>query len=319
MAKSDQFNLSEIDLNLLVTFQLLMEERNVTRVASLISRGQPAVSAALARLRQTFGDPLFVRTGAGLSPTPAAERLNERLAPVLAQLRAAVRLPTAFDPQACTQVFAIALQDDFIVEAITRRFRQQAPQAKLRITRIPPHDLEGALHAGAIELAISARYKQLAPHFRSQTLIHLRYGCLFRPSADDGPITLDAYLAADHVLVSFRGDFTGVADEALAKIGRSRTVKVVIDRFTSVPFMVKTSGLVATLPDHLGRQVAAFWGLRYSELPFDIAPLEMALFWHHRMDDDPAHSWFRTLVADAWAEAMHTVEGNRAPCETIPG
>jgi LysR family transcriptional regulator, mexEF-oprN operon transcriptional activator len=294
----------KLNLNLLVIFQLLMAERSVTRVADRIGRGQPAVSASLARLREMFQDPLLIRAGGTtLSPTPTAERLSERLAPLLDALAGAVRLPHEFEPRTCTRVFALSAQDDYLSAALIARFVKEAPLARLSIGGGHVSDMQEVLSNPRTDLAIHACFAPIPAHLGCKVLFRSQYRCVYDPAHRTAPSSIHEYTAARHVLASFRGDFAGLADEALARIGQERRVQIVTDRFSSLAEAVCGSDLITTLPEYMARKVVQERRLALCPVPFPMSPVSIALFWHRRMDCEPEHIWFRTLVADCFGAA----------------
>ena len=298
--------LLRMDLNLLLVFEALMEERNVTRAAQRLLRSQPAVSASLTRLRESFDDPLFVRARSGMVPTPRAVQLAASIKPVMPQLRDAVQLPPTFDPGLSDHIFTVGAVDAlelFMGSALVRAMSQVAPRAKLRITAVE-RQADILNEREEIDVVLTVLTGTTPAWMRTEKLGDTSYLMLFdeQTIGTQAPISLDAYLAARHLLVSFQGDFYGLSDQALAEQGLKRDVAVVTPRFSPVPFMIHGTDLIATLPTYVARAMTLLPGLVVQELPFALPSVELVMCWHRRVDDDPARKWFRTLLSRTFAE-----------------
>lgn len=299
-------NFSGVDLNLLITFIVLMEELSATKAAARLHLSQSAVSHALRRLRNLFGDALLVRVRHGLEATPRARALYREVMPCLDTLEGALREPEEFMPAISERVFRLGLPsalDICITPALLQRLAHEAPGMKLVIRPIEARTGPGQLDSGDVDLGLSHfldverwhRKKEIGPH---------NFACIY-----DGqrlpaptPITLKAYLAADHVLPSFSGDFTGDADEALARDGHKRRVIAATADFSSIPFYLSAANAIATMPAYAARIFADRLGLTLSPVPFTIPDFPLSLIWHSRLDQDAGHLWFRSLVGEIVAE-----------------
>jgi DNA-binding transcriptional LysR family regulator len=303
-------NLRSIDLNLLLALEALVEERHVTRAAKRLGLSQPAMSNALARLRRTFDDPLLVRTPGGMAPTPAAQSLMVAVRAALGQLRAALEERPCFDPAASRRTFHL-LANDYaeivLLAPLVGALRAEARGIALRVQRPrsvfqPPP--AGAL-ADAFDLAIGffPDATALAEGMRSALLWEERNVCLARvghPSVG-GRLSLEQYAAAEHVAVFYKAQGPGLIDTLLAQQGYSRRPAVLVPHFASVPFLVASSDLIATIPERLALNFARLLPLRVLRVPLAIPPFRLAMLWHERREADPAHRWLRGFIAGAAA------------------
>jgi DNA-binding transcriptional LysR family regulator len=299
-------NLSAVDLNLLVALDALLTERHVSRAAARVGLTQPAMSNALARLRRVLGDPLFVRTPEGMRPTPRAEALAGPLGEALRTVRERVLRQDKFDPATAQRTFGIATQDYeqlVLLPAVTARLAREAPGIRLQVTtpseRLPVLDLS----QGKIDIMIGVHQATPAGLMR-QTLMTDEFLCVVA----DGPdaptkLTLKSYAAMDHLLISPYGGMTGYVDEALAKAGLARQVKLAVPDFALAPWLLLKTPYVLTMPERAARQLAIHLPLRLLPPPVVVPAFTEYMFWHERTHTDPAHKWLRQVIKDA-AEAV---------------
>jgi DNA-binding transcriptional LysR family regulator len=293
--------LAGVDLNLLVVFQALHTRRSVTRAALDLGLTQSAVSHALGRLRELLGDALFVRDGRGLAPTPRADALIGPVRAALGELSRALAAPVAFDPADSRRVFTLASVDLFdlaILPAITAALRAAAPRAALHVRAHGPASVE-ALHAGELDAAIHPVLDGPDPlptaGLMRRTL--LREGFVVFTRADhpfDG--SLDAYVAADHLVVSPDGAGRSPVDAHLAALGLTRRVAARLPQFAAALALVAATDLVLTAPATL--VTLAPPSVRACPPPLDLPGHSVTLVWSARFDDDPAHAWWRQRIAD---------------------
>jgi len=291
-----------LDLNLLLVFSALLRERSVTKAAQRLHLGQPAVSAALARLRTFAGDELFVRTPSGMTPTSRALALADALKPLLEGLSTALFTAPAFDPATSARCFTLGLFDiGEVTLAPALLARLEAAGNGLRLALRPADRQTGAqlLDDGALDLAI-ADFGDTPPWLRTRALYKEHFVCVYDPRlvTVPSPITLEHYLAYPHLLTSFSGSFSGFVDDALTAMGLARRTVLTTSRFATLPFVLSAFPSLATLPAAAAHVFASRLGLATSPLPFDLAGVDLSLLWHVRDDADPGHRWFRELVAD---------------------
>src|SRR5262245_15038805 len=222
--------LRNLDLNLLVAFSVLMQERHVSRSAKKLGIGQPGLSGALARLRSTFGDPLLVRVGSALQPTPRALELIGPVERALSLIESTTSVLRGFRPAETDRTFSIGMTDDhelLFAAALASRLRREAPRARLVVRAADVHTRAGALDDGTLDLALGAVIDERLPSWHEQTvLFRAGYSCVWSPKQVPfkGRLSLDRYVALEHVLVTFGGDLSGRIDDVLAVRGKRRRV-----------------------------------------------------------------------------------------------
>ena len=295
-----------MDLNLLLVFEAMVEERNVTRAAQRIGLSQPAMSNALARLRRAFDDPLFLRTAEGMTPTPKAQELMEPIRASLMHLRGLFEKSAAFDPSASDRVFHL-LTNDYVelllLAPLAHLLRAHATRIRLRLQRAqnvfeppPPNSLVEA-HVLAIGFYPDALV--LDNRVRSQLLWEEPNVCICRAghSKVRANLTLRQYVEAEHVAVFYKKQGPGVIDTLLAQKGHARRTAIVTPHFTSIPFLVAETDFIATVPERLARRFSGPLNLKIYPVPIEIPPLRLTLLWHERFQADPAHIWLRERIA----------------------
>jgi DNA-binding transcriptional LysR family regulator len=304
-------NLAAFDLNLLRVFDALMAERHVTRAGQRVGLSQPAVSAALSRLRGLLDDELFVRNGREMVPTARAISLAEPVADALRRVEFAVAAGARFDPATARRDFTVRGVDYFgvfLMPPLMQKLARVAPGIAVRCLDAQTGSVAQLLEEGRIDLAIEVMH-ELDDPIRSQYLFRERYVVIVsakHPNIDangssysDDPFDLDLYCRLPHALHSFVGSKTGNVDAALAAINRKRTVSFSAPHFFSIAKVVAESEIIATLPERLARRTAPLFGLRTYQCPVDLAPISIAMVWHRRNDSDAGQIWFRQQVLQA--------------------
>lgn len=304
-------NLQAIDLNLLVVFEALMEERSVTRAAHRVGLSQPALSNALARLRRTFDDPLLRRTPEGMVPTPLAESLIAPVRAALAGLRSALEETPAFDPAHSERTFHLLANDyveSLLLAPLLARLGSEAPRIGLRLAR--PRSLFDAPPATALadafDLALGFFPDSLSldPSLRSQVLWEDRHVCIARNGHPQirRRLSLEQYAAARHVAVFYKAQGPGLIDTLLAQQNLARRQAIFVPHFSSVPPIVAASDLIATVPERLAR---LYKHLRLQVLasPLPIPPFRLRMLWHGRREADRALAYLRALISEVAAAA----------------
>ena len=287
------------DLNLLVTLDVLLAEGNVTRAAARLRLSPSAMSRALARLRQVTGDPLLVRAGRDLVPTPRALELRGQVGPLLQLAEGVLRPAAALDPRQLTRRFTLRSSEGFaetfgprLIDALA----DEAPGVRLDFVQKPDKD-STPLRDGSIDLETGVVGADMGPEVRAQALFRDRFVGVVRPAhplADGMPITPERYAAGRHVVVSRRGRERGRIDDALAALGLQRTVATVVGGFGTALALARATDLVASVPERHTEGLRA--GLHVFTLPFEAPALTVSLLWHPRLDADPAHRWLRARV-----------------------
>ncbi|KAB7585090.1 LysR family transcriptional regulator [Verminephrobacter eiseniae] len=292
-------DLSEFNLNLLTFFDAIYRHRSVSAAAQELDLTQPAVTAALNKLRAHFDNPLFVRTSNGMHPTPWADALAPKIARVLDSVR---RLdePTPFQPQSAKDQFKIYVNDIGMMLAlpkIVQLLNQDAPHTQLTVIDLRQDEVVNALDVGEIDLAIG--YFVGVPNWaRQQHLRDTSYVCAMRkdhPSIGD-TMTLTQYLNARHAMYWTHGSTYGRLDEALAKRGFSRDIAVRIPRLGAIPFLAAFSDFVVTIPEDLGLLFRDLIPIKLVPVPISLPSFQVKQYWHERLHADSAHKWLRTLI-----------------------
>lgn len=309
-----EVNLAGVDLNLLVALEALLEERGVTRAAARVGLSQPAMSRALGRLRDLFGDRLLVRTPAGLLPTPRAEALAEPLARALAELRSLLG-PDGFDPATARGAVRIVTPDYgslILLPSLLRRLSREAPGLDVEVLPMGTGADDG-LREGRADLAIGRIARAGAGIYR-QTLFEDGFACVLRaghPAA--GRLDLETYLGLAHAFITITGQGRGVVDGMLAERGLARRVALRIPHFVAASLVVSETDLVLTLPRRAAERLAADARLVVLDAPLPLGGFEVVQAWHERRQDDPAHAWIRRQVLAAAREAAPQRAGAPIP------
>ncbi len=294
-----------VDLNLLLVFQALMRDRSVTRAAAQLGRGQPAISHALGRLRRLFDDPLFLRAGRNIEPTARALDIAQRIEPALAALADAMHAVRPFDPLTAEPVFRIGLTDDLQIVLLARlmqRLRAGIPNSRLVVLGSDYHRAFRLLDSGEAATVLG-HVEALPAQAMVRNLRPVRYRVL-RDRATGPILDLDDYCARPHILVSSAGDMTGIIDEALVRLDRTRNVITTIPLFGALPTVIRGSEAIATVPAHLAAALSDA-GLANDALPIDSPGYELRIAWRGAVDRDPAEQMFRSLLMEAVRDGLH--------------
>ncbi|WP_434707484.1 LysR family transcriptional regulator [Pseudomonas sp. R1-1] len=288
-------NLRRLDINLLLTLDVLLVEHNVTRAAHRLNLSQPSVSVHLAKLRDIFGDPLLLPGPRGMRPTARADELREPLREALEALERAVAPASAFDPAQATHSWKIAATDygeSTVVLPALSGLREQAPGTRLAVIDLHPQQLVKEAEQGVFDLALHIS-EDAPPELHRRPLFQEHYllaGRLGHPQLQTAP-TRERFCTLEHVLVSREGGgFFGVTDRALADVGLRRNVVLSVPHFLMAMSVLVSTDLVAMLPSRLVRGNPA---LQVVDAPLEVPGYEMAMFWGERAHRDPAHKWLR--------------------------
>jgi DNA-binding transcriptional LysR family regulator len=294
-------NLRRLDLNLLVTLDVLLTEHNVTRAAQRLNFSQPSVSVHLAKLRDILGDPLLLPGPRGMQPTARAEELREPLRQALEALERAVAPAGPFDPAAATNTWRVAAADyaeSAVLLPAMASLRLAAPGTRLAVLEMKPSRIARQAESGEVDLAFQTSAD--APEgLRRRALFTEHYvlaGRAGHPRLKRRP-TAAQFCQLEHVIVSTDGGgFHGPTDQVLAQAGLSRKVVLSVPHFLFMMQVLASTDLVAMLPARLVRGSSA---LRVVEAPLDIPGYELAMVWHERCHRDPAHRWLREHIANS--------------------
>ncbi|MGE8359721.1 LysR family transcriptional regulator [Pseudomonas sp.] len=287
--------LRRADINLLVVFESMMHERNVSRVGDKLFLGQPAISAALGRLRHLFNDPLFIRTGRVMEPTSRAQEIFSNLAPALDSIAAALSQCQLFNPATSEATFRIGLSDDVeyaLLPSLLRRMRVEAPNVTLVVRRADQWQLPQLLASGEISLGISHTL-QLPANARCKTLLPIR-PMLLRADAQCGELDLDEFCRRPHAVVSSMGNVIDDADRALHVIGRQRKVVLAVPQFSALPVLLAGSNTIAIVPDYVAHAMSGSGDLRAEAVPIALPQHELSMVWRGAAHNDPGEQWLRS-------------------------
>ncbi|MET0617544.1 MAG: LysR family transcriptional regulator [Luteibacter sp.] len=293
-----------VDLNLLVAFDALMRERNVTRAAADVGVSQPAMSAALGRLRKLAGDPLFHRSSSGLLPTARARDLAGPISEALLQVRAALVQEPAFDPALATQTFALGLSDYpafVLLPGIMLALRQRAPGSTLAVHSFTARDESvDLLDAGAVDVAIGVPPRQSDRRILSRPILRDTFVTIVaseHPAARKG-MDMKTFLSLPHVLASPEGEGFGLVDQALAQQGKRRRLALTLPQMFVLPSVVARTDMTATVMRRVVIASAAARTLVTFPPPIPLPDIVFDAIWHRRTDANPAQRWFRGLIEE---------------------
>lgn len=288
-----------LDLNLLKALDALLDEGSVTRAAQRLSLTQPAVSGMLTRLRDYFGDPLFVRTSHGMVPTLRASELSMPVKQILTDIAILLK-PMQFDPMTAELTYTLVATDyalKAVVVPLIAALKQHAPRIRIAVRSVDSERMYQQLSRGEVDLALVT--PQTTPDdLHGRALYQEEYVCVARshhPLAAASKMTLEQFCEQEHILVSTEGRFMGVTDEALAELSLTRRVGVSVNSFLVIPDILRSTDMIAVVP---GRMVPVDSDLAIIPLPLNVPGFTKSMAWHERTHRDPAHQWIRALCVE---------------------
>ncbi|MBC3778154.1 LysR family transcriptional regulator [Pseudomonas sp. SWRI99] len=293
-------NLSKVDLNLFIVFDAIYTEANLTRAGQIVGITQPAVSNALARLRETFNDPLFVRTAQGMVPTPMAQNIIGPVRNALSLLRVSVQESRIFNPAQAVKTYRISMTDlteAIILPPLFQRLRRLAPTVIIESFLSKRRETTKELAAGRLDFAVDAPLNT-DPQVRHVKLMDDRYVCAMRkghPMAGKDKLSLDDYLSLTHIHISSRRSGLGYVDLALGKMGIQRKIALRSQHYLMASQVMQQTDMVMTVPERFARRHE----LQAFNLPVnDVPSVETHLYWHESTDQDPANRWMREQMIE---------------------
>jgi DNA-binding transcriptional LysR family regulator len=295
--------MSRPDLNLLVALDVLLSEGNVTRAAQRLRLSPSAMSRTLARLRETTGDPLLVRAGRGLVPTPRALELREKVGQLVQDSEAVLRPAEKPNLGHLVRTFTLRTSDGFAENfgpPLIARIAEEAPGVRLRFVQKLDKDSAG-LRDGTVDLETGVVGTTIGPEVRAQALFRDRFIGVVRMGhpLSDGEITTARYAAGRHVLFSRLGIENGPIDEAMTACGVNREIVTIVSGFSAALALARGSDLIATVPErHTGNLRT---GMHSFPLPIPTPEITVSMLWHPRLHADPAHRWLRDHVREVCA------------------
>lgn len=303
-------NIRGIDLNLLVAFDALFDERSVTRAADRLALTQPAVSGMLKRLRHLFADELFVRTSHGIVPTPRAEALAGPVKDLLGSAQALIA-PESFDPATAGTTFKLCGSDymqSAIISPVIAELRRQAPRARVSVFPRQDTGMPDLLARGEIDLLIASS-DFAVPDLPARLLCRERFVCIARQGHPlrTGQISLEQLCSFDHLLVApTGGSFSGPIDDMLAGLGHRRRVAITVPTFPILFDVLGTDDFLAFVPEQLTRN--RHLDLKILTVEVEPPPFDIVANWHPRLNGDARHRWLRDFVVEVTKRAMRTAD-----------
>ena len=301
------------DLNLLVALDVLLAEGSVARAARRLRLSSSAMSRALARLRRTTGDPLLVRAGRGLVPSPRAIELRDRVGQLVQDSEAALRPVEKLDLTKLVRTFTLRTSDGFVENfgpRLIARLAREAPGVRLRFVPKPDKD-SASLRDGSIDLETGVVGKATGPEVRTQALFRDRFIGAVRKGhpLSKGKVTASRYARGRHVLTSRRGLDRGPIDDALKRLGCERNIATIVGGFASALALARGSDLIASVPERHTENLRA--GMHSFPLPVSTPDVTISMLWHPRLEADPAHRWLRACVRDICMARRTGLSGGR--------
>ncbi|MCK9512605.1 MAG: LysR family transcriptional regulator [Pigmentiphaga sp.] len=299
---------STLDLNLLFVLVALLETEQVSAAADRLNVTQSAVSQSLRRLREHFDDPLFVRTGNRLSPTPRAQALRTPIQRIAKDLHEHLLTSPTFNPATAERTFTLCLSDlsEFLsLSSFVEAFRRAAPRCRLRSLRAPVNDLIYLLETGQADLALGGMLPEMPPSLRQHRLLDYNYACIAGSAneAVDEALTREQYCQLPHVIVSRTGGFDDYVERDLRKLGLARHAVISLSDNIVAAKLVSESDMIATIPLGVAKRFSTLFPIKVLKLPFRLPQTLSRLYWHERFHRDPSHQWLRALAAEHLAAA----------------
>jgi len=288
------------DLNLLLTLDVLLTEGSVARAAERLQLSPSAMSRALSRLRESMNDPVLVRAGRGLVPTPRALALQQQVSQLVADAKAVLQPAEMPNLENLERTFTLRTREGFVENfgiPLIERVRQEAPGIQLRFVQKTGKD-SAPLRDGTVDMETGVLGRAVGPEVRMQALFRDRFIGVVRKghSLSDGDVTPARYAAGSHVTVARRSRAVSPVDEMLEPLGLERRIVTMVSSFATALSLARASDLIATVPERYTGNLRA--GMHSFPLPVEPPGFTISLFWHPRMDADPVHRWLRGCVRE---------------------
>lgn len=307
MDKESAMDLRKMDLRLLFTLEAIHRTGSLTAAGDLLGLSQPALSHQLRRLREMFGDPLFLRSPSGMQSTPRAEELVRSILRIQATVRAELASVTAFDSTSIDRTFNLCMTDVgemALLPKLLSTLRREAPNVRIKTVSASPRHMVDALESGEADLALGPFHELTGATIKCQKLFDRGFLCLV---AADHPrvgetIDLDTYLAEPHMFIATSGRIEETFEKFLISCKLKRRIVLQVPHMLSVPTVIRETDLLATVPQSVGLLFRNYAGIRAIELPFR-SPIQpprttVSQYWSERFDRDPANMWLRGIIAD---------------------
>lgn len=293
-------HISRVDLNLFVVLEAIYSEGNITRASQKLNLTQPAVSHALARLRDSLNDPLFIRQGTQMLPTPFTRHLISPVQHALQTLSQSISEQPSFEPHSSQRRFCIALRDVLeasVLPPLLQHLQQHAPLIEIASVRVDRHDLETELTTGTLDLALDVPYA-VSDKIEHSPLTHDQLVVVSRQHhpAISSPLSVESYLQQQHILVSSRRKGWALEDVELNRMGLKRHITLRCQHYFAACKVVSETDLLLTMPEHYARLANHQFNNQIWPFPLTSPKLDMHLYWHKSAQKDPAHQWLRHLI-----------------------
>lgn len=295
-------NLRSVDLNLLTIFDAIMTERKMSAAAEKIGMSQPAMSAAVSRLRITLKDELFIRTGSGIKPTPRAQELERPIREVLNKISDTISQTLTFDHQKSDRIFTLASLDYASITLVPNLLKQlRAQQSSVGVNIWPQYDeeLKDLMHFGAVDFAID-NIPILDKDFHIETLCQEAAYCLVRkdhPDIREAP-SLEQFLSAEHIVLYPKTNRISLLDQHLMANGLRRKHGMKVPSFFNMPYIVEQTDMICALPERVARDFANKFDLNLFPAPVKDWTAPVYLMWHSSLHGDPGHTWLREMIIE---------------------
>lgn len=295
-------NIKNFDLNLLVVFKTLYEERNVTKASKQIGITQPAMSNALNRLRYLVKDDLFIRGPKGMRPTPRANELAIPIQSALNNLEISLS-SINFDPKKTKKLFRISISDDvapLILPTLVSFLESNSPESSLRIRSEQGNEAVRLLDSNHIDFAIG-RFEMVHSRFGSINLFNENYVCMMNQNhkfAKEKKLSIEQYLSMKHLRVAPVDAPAAPIDRSLSQLNLERNIFVRIDLITLAPSILRNSDLVLTLPSKTAQRISKIYGFSILELPIDLEKRQTKLLWHKELTNHPSYDWIKNKIVN---------------------
>ena len=295
--------IKDTDLNLFIAFDVIYTEKNLTKSGQVLGITQPAVSNALARLRDLFNDELFIRTSRGMIPTPVANQLIGDIRNALSLIQNTISVSEKFDPSTAEMTFKISIGDTSeyrLLPLLIKQLAEIAPKVKVETYLTARKDAPRELASGAIDFSIDPPL-QSDQHLKHEKIYQEDYVMIVRedhPILKKQKITIEDYLELSHIHISNRKTGMGHVDMTLYKLGLTRDIYLRAQHFLVAPYIVEQSDMAITTT----KGFAVDRNLSWRELPFDIDPLVLHLYWHENNDNESSSKWMRDLMLKTYGK-----------------
>jgi DNA-binding transcriptional LysR family regulator len=296
-------SLRTFDLNLLLAFDVLMRELNITRAAEQMFVTQPAMSHILQKLRQHLDDPLLVRTPSGMKPTERALALVDPVRALLAETERLIQPPLAFDAASSQRRFVLAATDyiEFLLmPELSGLIEKTAPGIDIHVKRTEMSFPVAQLENGGLDIVLGFESVLNPPaHLHRQYLFSDKMACVVRETHPliSKPPSLDEFVAVPHMLISRTGSNVGIIDQKLAELDLERRIKLIVPHFLSAPLIVAKTDMILSLPYRIAEQFTKFAPLAIFPVPIELPDYDLCMIWHPVRDKDPAHQWLRDKIS----------------------